>query len=232
MLELEGHRPFDHFLTNHFLTLQGSKFSTSRGHMIWAGDIVEKTPATSDAVRYFLAKVNPERRLENFDLDEFVKMNNEFLVGQMQELVFAGIEAMHAARRSRPSLKVQGQLKQEVLGQREAFRASAFSMQRASESINGWVARQRAVPFASPSDAYWWIKGLAFLSAPIMPSFSVALWWVLGHEGVPNIDELFEESMPREWQGRRPFSEISIESLRPCLPHAVSVIGHWQEIGE
>jgi methionyl-tRNA synthetase len=56
-MALPGHTPTDHMLLNHFMTLDGSKFSTSRGHVIWAGDLAGETGG--DVIRAYLADTVP-----------------------------------------------------------------------------------------------------------------------------------------------------------------------------
>ena len=49
-LALPDRRPFDRFLINDFYLLEGEKFSTSRGHAVWAADLVERTPVSAAAL--------------------------------------------------------------------------------------------------------------------------------------------------------------------------------------
>jgi len=67
----------DTFVTNEFLTLEDSKFSTSRNHLIWARDLIDETD--SDSVRIFLNKCRPEHRQQSF-------RKTDFLVFQLQTL--------------------------------------------------------------------------------------------------------------------------------------------------
>lgn len=63
----------DTILTNEFLELDNFKFSTSKNHLIWARDLVSDRDA--DAVRFYLALINPEHQKTNFTLaamDELV----------------------------------------------------------------------------------------------------------------------------------------------------------------
>lgn len=66
----------DHFITNEFLCLDGKKFSTSRKHAIWAGDILEQIDA--DFLRFYLSLVGPSKRQTNFSLNEFKAFNKKF----------------------------------------------------------------------------------------------------------------------------------------------------------
>ncbi|WP_239503674.1 class I tRNA ligase family protein, partial [Stenotrophomonas maltophilia] len=65
------------FIANEFFRLDGSKFSTSRGHALWAGDFLRNHDA--DTLRYHLARVAPEIEQTNFTLDEFEATRREEL---------------------------------------------------------------------------------------------------------------------------------------------------------
>lgn len=56
-------------LTNEMYELEGSKFSTSRRHLIWARDLIGRYGATD--VRFYLALANPEQQTANFIPAEF-----------------------------------------------------------------------------------------------------------------------------------------------------------------
>ncbi len=56
--------------TNEFYHLDGSKFSTSRRHLIWARDLIGRYG--SDNVRFYLALDNPEHQIANFTEAAFV----------------------------------------------------------------------------------------------------------------------------------------------------------------
>lgn len=57
------------FYTNAFLKLDGVDFSTSRGHAIWARDLVGD--ACADSVRFYVSLVAPEEQTENFEVLAF-----------------------------------------------------------------------------------------------------------------------------------------------------------------
>ncbi len=67
---------------NEFYLLDGDKFSTSRRHAIWGKDIL--SPASVDAVRFYLAQTRPETRRTNFTLAEYEAVVQETLVGSWQ----------------------------------------------------------------------------------------------------------------------------------------------------
>jgi methionyl-tRNA synthetase len=53
------------FVYNYFLTLEGRKFSTSQNHAVWAEDAVRTHSV--DQLRYYLAKVRPEKTTADYD---------------------------------------------------------------------------------------------------------------------------------------------------------------------
>lgn len=65
---------------NEFYLLDGLKFSTSRRHAIWGGEILKQWP--SDIVRYVLSRSRPERRRTNFTTAMFHEaVGNVFISG-------------------------------------------------------------------------------------------------------------------------------------------------------
>lgn len=69
--------PFD-VPANEFMTMSGSKASSSRGNVIWTKDVLDKYSA--DALRYYLAVTAPEGRDSDFTYDELIRRNNSELV--------------------------------------------------------------------------------------------------------------------------------------------------------
>lgn len=74
-----GVRLPDDIISSEYVTLDGSKISTSRGHAIWVKDLLDDYSA--DAIRYFFIANGPEKRDTDFSLREFREQNNSELVG-------------------------------------------------------------------------------------------------------------------------------------------------------
>jgi methionyl-tRNA synthetase len=76
-------------IVNELLNLNGSKFSTSRNHLIWARDLVKNIPV--DYMRWFLCETRPEGIRTNFELNNFIvgvnKLFNGLLLPWMNELL-------------------------------------------------------------------------------------------------------------------------------------------------
>ncbi len=77
-------RPYE-VVSSEFLTMEGRKFSSSRGVIIYVGDVLSRYDA--DALRYFLAVAGPENQDTDFTWSEFFRRNNEELVGTWGNLV-------------------------------------------------------------------------------------------------------------------------------------------------
>jgi methionyl-tRNA synthetase len=70
---------------NHFLLLDGSKFSTSRNHAVWVNEFADEE--NSDMVRFFLAMIHPDTQETNFALSEFRAHVAKFWRGDLAALV-------------------------------------------------------------------------------------------------------------------------------------------------
>ncbi|MDP7619362.1 MAG: methionine--tRNA ligase [Dehalococcoidia bacterium] len=70
---------------NEFLNLQGEQLSTSRNWAVWVPDYLESYPV--DALRYVLAATMPETSDSDFNWRDYVRRNNNELVGTFGNLV-------------------------------------------------------------------------------------------------------------------------------------------------
>ncbi len=71
----------DYPAVNQFLTLEGKKFSKSRGITIDSGYIVDAYGL--DAVRFYLTFIAPQQADTNFSWEEFVNITNSLLIGNL-----------------------------------------------------------------------------------------------------------------------------------------------------
>jgi len=72
-------------VSSEFLTMEGKKFSSSRGVVIYVRDFLARYD--SDALRYYLAVAGPEASDTDFTWDQFVTRNNTELVAGWGNLV-------------------------------------------------------------------------------------------------------------------------------------------------
>ncbi|HET9647796.1 MAG TPA: methionine--tRNA ligase [Microlunatus sp.] len=75
----------DEVVSSEYLTMSGSKFSTSRGQVIYVGDFLREFGP--DALRYFIAVAGPENQDTDFTWEEFVRRNNFELANEWGNLV-------------------------------------------------------------------------------------------------------------------------------------------------
>ena len=72
-------------VASEFMTMEGKKFSSSRGIVIYVKDILARYPV--DAVRYYISIAGPESSDSDFTWAEFVRHNNEELAASWGNLV-------------------------------------------------------------------------------------------------------------------------------------------------
>ncbi|WP_129678364.1 methionine--tRNA ligase [Candidatus Chloroploca sp. Khr17] len=72
-------------VSSEFLTMEGKKFSSSRGVVIYVNEVLSRYDP--DALRYFLAIAGPENQDTDFTWAEFVRRNNDELVATWGNLV-------------------------------------------------------------------------------------------------------------------------------------------------
>ncbi len=80
-------------VSSEFLTMSGSKFSTSRGKVIYVGDFLNEFGP--DALRYFISVAGPENSDTDFTWDEFVRRTNFELANEWGNLVNRTISMAH-----------------------------------------------------------------------------------------------------------------------------------------
>ncbi|MDX3534129.1 class I tRNA ligase family protein [Streptomyces sp. MB09-01] len=81
-------------VSNEFYELENQKFSTSKGHVVWAADLVAEVPR--DLVRFYLALTAPEHSRTNFSREALDTLASSRLVepwnrlaGRLEELLAA-----------------------------------------------------------------------------------------------------------------------------------------------
>jgi methionyl-tRNA synthetase len=72
-------------VSSEYLTMSGSKASTSRGRAIWVKDFLDRYEP--DALRYYLTAAGPETQDSDFTWEEFVRRTNDELLANWGNLV-------------------------------------------------------------------------------------------------------------------------------------------------
>lgn len=80
-------------VSSEYLTMAGSKFSTSRNKVIYVTDFLKDFGP--DALRYFIATAGPENQDTAFTWDEFVRRNNFELANEWGNLVNRSVSMAH-----------------------------------------------------------------------------------------------------------------------------------------
>ena len=83
----------DEIVSSEYLTMSGSKFSTSRGKVIYVGDFLREFGP--DALRYYIAVAGPETTDTDFTWEEFVRRTNFELANEWGNLVNRSISMAH-----------------------------------------------------------------------------------------------------------------------------------------
>jgi methionyl-tRNA synthetase len=83
----------DDIVASEFLTMEGKKFSASRGISIAIGDFLSRYDP--DPLRFFLTAAGPETHDTDFTWSEFVRRNNDELVANWGNLVNRTLTSVH-----------------------------------------------------------------------------------------------------------------------------------------
>jgi methionyl-tRNA synthetase len=194
-------------VTNEFYRLDGSKFSTSRGHRILGRELLGSAPR--DAVRFFLAHTCPEREETNFTLGRFEEALRQELREWEAWLADLGARLERDFDGAVPATgdwtgeqrRFYHRLAALLAAASEAYEAEGFSPQRATRALCELVREARRF---GRSERHWQgvaargeerrtaialealaAKLLGLAAAPVMPDFADRLWRGLGYAAGP-----------------------------------------------
>ena len=172
-------KPFDHYLTNYFSTLDGKKFSTSRNHAIWALDACHLLKAKTDTIRAYLSKVNPQYGETDFSIAEFGAFKT-----QWEERLERNIAAALSTTRARSNnLDHLARLFEQ---RNAALDPARFALAEAMKPLEEWAR------LADNGATHAWALGFSVLAWPIMPELSERIWRMGGMPNLPTFDKLLE----------------------------------------
>jgi methionyl-tRNA synthetase len=210
----------DNIVASEFLTMEGRKFSSSRGVVVFVNDFLSRYEP--DPLRYFLTIAGPENQDTDFTWAEFVRRNNDELVATWGNLVN---RTLTSAYRNFGQVPQPGELTdadQAVIGRIDGgfasvgalieearFKAALGEVMALATNVNQYVSEE--APWATlASDraraatvlyvALRCVDGLKTLYAPFLPFTSQAVHELLGHDGYLAGPLEFEEV--REDDGR------------------------------
>ncbi len=206
-------------VSSEFLTMSGSKFSSSRNKVIYVRDFLRDFGP--DALRYFIAVAGPENQDTDFTWDEFVRRTNFELANEWGNLVNRSISMAHKNNGAIPAAHELTE------GDRELLTASSGAFETVGELLKRAKFKQaigeamRVVGLANKyiSDNEPWklkddtdrrdtvlhvalqvVQDCNTLLTPFMPHAAQKVFEALGGTGVwaaqPEIRTVSEEGAP------------------------------------
>ncbi|MEY9863609.1 methionyl-tRNA synthetase [Catenulispora sp. GAS73] len=174
-------------ITNEFYHLEGSKFSTSRRHLIWARDLVGKYGA--DNVRFYLTLANPEHQTADFREPEFVSVVRTRLHEPLAAIRSALAPRIGQSTSSSPSIDAILVRYRDRMSR--AYSLETFSLRLAADTSANLLALLAARAADDPSLAVTGLKAFAEQTAPVMPDLARQLADLLGAaDTVPDLTDL------------------------------------------
>jgi methionyl-tRNA synthetase len=204
-------------VSSEFLTMSGSKFSTSRNTVIYVGDFLREFGP--DALRYFISAAGPETQDADFTWDEFVRRTNFELANEWGNLVnrsvsmaaknFGGVPTPVAPTAADAALLETSRAAFGSVGDllgRSRFKQAVGEAMRVVSAANKYLSDQE--PWKRKDDperqgtilhtALQVVADANTLLTPFLPHASQKVHELLGGEGVwaaqPEIREVSEES--------------------------------------
>lgn len=190
-------------VSSEFLTMEGRKFSSSRGVVIYVKDFLERYDP--DPLRYFLTIAGPESQDTDFTWAEFVRRNNDELVATWGNLVnrtltnvqrnFGGVPQPGTLAAGDEALIAEIEQGFATVGgliDNARFKAALGEAMRLAQRVNNYLSdqepwrvikrdRERAATILYA--ALRCVDNLRIMFAPFLPFSSQRLHEMLGHTG-------------------------------------------------
>lgn len=158
-------RAFDHYLTNHFATLEGAKFSTSGNHAIWANEARHRFGTASDTLRAYLCLMNPQYRRSDFSEAGFAPFKRSW-EQRLRDLVHAKDTAAMEPGDHRELVMLMNR-------QQRLLEPQSFDLGQAFATLEAFLAHaERRRPRGGGPG---WALGFATLAYPFLPGLAKTL---------------------------------------------------------
>jgi methionyl-tRNA synthetase len=200
-------------VASEFLTMEGRKFSSSRGVVIYVSDFLSRYDA--DPLRYFLTIAGPETQDTDFTWSEFVRRNNDELVatwGNLANRTLANV-FRHFGQVPKPGELTEADVRildaveggfESVGGEIEGarFKAGLTEAMRLAGLANQYVTEQAPWKLIEPEReraatilyvSLRCVDDLKQLLAPFLPFSSQTLHELLGYRDSLSGELVFEE---------------------------------------
>ena len=227
-------------VSSEFLTMEGKKFSSSRGVVIYVNDVLSRYDA--DSLRYFLTIAGPENQDTDFTWAEFVRRNNDELVATWGNLVNRTLTNVYKNFGSVPQPGALSESDHALIGHVEGgfavigelleaarFKAAISEAMRLAGLVNIYLSEQepwKVIKVDRERAATIWyvalrcVDSLKIFFTPFLPFSSQCLHEYLGYAGYIAGPLEFKE-----------YTESNGSSHRVLTGDYTAWVGRW-EIGE
>jgi methionyl-tRNA synthetase len=190
-------------VSSEFLTMEGKKFSSSRGIVIYVNDVLSRYDA--DALRYFLTIAGPESQDTDFTWAEFVRRTNDELVATWGNLVNRTLTNVYKNFGSVPQPAALTEADRALIAQVEGgfaslgelleaarFKAALTEAMRLAALVNSYLSDQEPWKVIKADRAraatIWYtalrcVDSLKIFFTPFLPFSSQRLHGYLGYSG-------------------------------------------------
>ena len=207
-------------VSSEFLTMSGSKFSSSKGVVIYVRDFLKEFGP--DALRYFIAMAGPENTDTDFTWDEFVRRINSELANEWGNLVNRTVSMAHKNFGEIPqpgefapedqALLDEAKAAFDIVGKaldQSRFKAGITEAMRIAGKANQYIAAQEPWKLAKEESqrerlatvlyvALQVVADVNTLMTPYLPFSAQKVFETLGGEGVwaaqPEVVEVTDDS--------------------------------------
>jgi methionyl-tRNA synthetase len=210
-------------VSSEFLTMEGKKFSSSRGVVIYVNDFLSRYDP--DPLRYFLTIAGPENQDTDFTWAEFVRRNNDELVATWGNLVNRTLTNVYKNFASVPQPATLTEADEALIAQIEAgfvssgdlldaarFKAALGETMRLAALVNSYLSEQEPWKVIkvdrTRAGTIWYVAlrcvdNLKILFTPFLPFTSQALHSYLGYDGVIAGELVFREYNEQDGSSHR-----------------------------
>jgi methionyl-tRNA synthetase len=231
--------PYD-VVSSEFLTMEGKKFSSSRGVVIYVNDVLSRYDP--DPLRYFLTIGGPETQDTDFTWAEFVRRNNDELVATWGNLVNRTLTNAHRNFGEVPQPGALQPVDQALLDTIEAgfssvgalldtarFKAALSEVMKLAGQVNQYLSEQEPWKVIKADreragtvlyTALRCVDSLKTLITPFLPFTSQKLHELLGYQGYLAGPLLFRE-----------YTEADGSSHRVLTGDYATWVGAWAPSG-
>jgi methionyl-tRNA synthetase len=206
-------------VSSEYLTMSGSKFSTSRGTVIYVGDFLKEFGP--DALRYFISVAGPENQDTDFTWEEFVRRTNFELANEWGNLVNRSVSMAHKNVGAIPKAVALTPADHELLAQsraafdtvgahlrRSRFKQASGEAMRVISAANKYLSDQEPWKLKDDPDrrdsvlhtALQVVQDANTLMTPFLPHSAQKVHEALGGTGVwaaqPSMNEVTDLDVP------------------------------------